>query len=53
MAMPNTADLDDADEGVGDDSAYDGLAVEHLNSAEGRAEIAEHVPSADDDEVTV
>lgn len=53
MAPEGDDDFDDPAEGQGDESAYDGLAVKHLNSAEGRAEIAKQRPSKSDPEVTV
>lgn len=51
MASPTGEDLDDPDEGQGDEAAYDGLAVEHMNSPAGIAELAEHRPPGADDEV--
>ena len=44
---------DDPEEGQGDDTAYDGLAVEHLDSEAGQAEVAENLPEPGDDHVTV
>lgn len=52
MAEPDEA-LDDPDEGQGDESAYDGLAVAHLDSDAGRAELAANSPPGADEDVTV
>jgi len=53
MAHDSANDRDDPSEGQGDESAYDGLAMKHLNSKAGRAEISAHDPPSLDDEVTV
>ncbi len=37
-------DPHDSHEGEGDDSAYDGLAVAHLDSDAGQVEVAAHMP---------
>ena len=53
MAHDSANDRDDPSEGQGDESVLDGLAIKHLNSKAGRAEIAEHEPADVADEVTV
>jgi len=47
----SAADLEDPDEGRGDETAYDGQAVAHLDSEAGRAELAERMPEPEHDEV--
>lgn len=56
MAHDTTADHDDPEEGQGDNSAYDGLAVDHLNTEQGQAELADQARAAGaevDEEVTI
>ncbi|MGB9377550.1 MAG: hypothetical protein WCB04_08560 [Mycobacteriales bacterium] len=53
MAQQPNPDPDDSDEGQGDESAYDGLAVEHLNSEAGQREVAEEDPPMLNDEMVV
>lgn len=53
MPHDSANDRDDPSEGLGDDASLDGLAIKHLNSKAGRAEIAAHEPADVDDEVTV
>ncbi len=46
-AYDSSHDPHDSHEGEGDDSAYDGLAVAHLDSDAGRHEVAQQMPDPD------